>query len=119
MGDEQIQTVPCDQNAGTCTINVPAPGFALVFVSDTAVQDSEPAATATFPTTALTKTINTATIAESVLATSNGHSGKDRFMGSTSKGSSGAGRAAGVIPSITAVLAVLASVCVMFKTFSS
>lgn len=119
MGDEQIQTVPCDTNAGTCTINVPAPGFALVFVSDSAVQDSEPAATATFSTTAVTKTDNTATVDQAVLETSNGHTGANRFMGSTSKGSSGASRAAGVVPSLTAVLAVLASMCVAFKTFSS
>ena len=119
MGTETIETVQCDQTAGTCTINVPAPGFALVMVSDSAVQDSEPAGTATFSTTAVTKTINTATIDQAALETSNGHSGKDRFMGSTSKGSSGASRAAGVVPSLTAVLAVLASVCVAFKTFSS
>ncbi|GJE89063.1 glycoside hydrolase family 79 protein [Phanerochaete sordida] len=119
MGQETIQTVPCDTTAGTCTINVPAPGFALVYVSDTAVQDSEPAATATFSTTALTKTVNTATIDQSVLATSNGHSGKDRFTGSTSKGSSGASRAAGVIPSLTAVFAVLATVGIFFKAFTS
>lgn len=118
-GEEQIQTVPCDTNAGTCTINVPAPGFALVFVSDSAVQDSEPGATVTFSTTAVTKTVNTALVNPSVMETSNGHSGNNRFRGSTSKGSSGASRAAGVVPSLTAVLAVLASVCIVFKTFTS
>ena len=94
-------------------------GNTLVFLTDSAAQNSEPEATATYSTTALTKTYNTATVDGSVIATSNGHSGKDRFMGSTSKGSSGAGRAAGVVPSLTAVFAVLASVGVLYKAFSS
>lgn len=119
MGQEQIQTVPCDQTAGVCTIKVPAPGFALVFLSDSAAQNSEAKATATFATTAQTKTINTATIDQAVLETSNGRSGKDNLWGSTSKGSSGAGRAAGVVPSLTAVFAVLASVAFFCKAFSS
>ena len=112
-------TVPCDTTAGTCLINVPAPGFALVMLSDSAAQNSEPQATQTYATTALTKTYNTATVDQSVLETSNGHTGKDRFLGSTSKGSSGAGRASGVIPSLTAVFAVLASVGVLYRVFSS
>ena len=87
-GTETVETIQCDQTAGTCTIPVPAPGFALVFLSQSAEQNSEPAATETFSTTAVTKTVNTATIDASVLATSNGHSGKDRKLGSTSKGSS-------------------------------
>lgn len=42
-------------------------------------------ATRTFSTSAYTKTLNTARVAPSVLATSNGHSGVDREkMGSTS-----------------------------------
>ena len=109
--------MPCDQTAGTCTVHVPAPGFALVFVSDSAVANSEPQATATYATTAETRTINTATIDPAALASSNGHTGADRHLGSTSKGSSGAGRAAGVVPSVTAVLAVLSTVVIAFRMF--
>ncbi|GJE97918.1 glycoside hydrolase family 79 protein [Phanerochaete sordida] len=86
-GTEEIVTVPCDTTAGTCTVHVPAPGFALVFVSDAALQDAQAQATATFPTTALTKTINTVSVDAAALQTSNGHSGRTRVLGSTSKGS--------------------------------
>lgn len=89
QGEENVVTVPCDAGTNTCTIRVPAPGFALVFLNDKAYTDSTPpGTTVTFATTAYTRTINTATIDPKVLATSNGHSGKDRKnMRSTSKGS--------------------------------
>ncbi|KAJ3487915.1 hypothetical protein NLI96_g3197 [Meripilus lineatus] len=117
MGNETIQTVTCDQTANTCAIKVPAPGFALVFMTDEALQESTPASTATFATTAYTKTQNTATVDSSVLATSNGHSGKSRQNGSTSKGSSNAAKAAGVVPSMAALVAMLAGVSVLVKAF--
>ncbi|KAJ8520351.1 hypothetical protein ONZ45_g2843 [Pleurotus djamor] len=84
-GDLNVVEVPCDQNANTCQVRVPAPGFALVFInSDPTVEDSD----ITFETTAFTKLINTATVDPEVLATSNGMSGKERQkMGSTSFGS--------------------------------
>ena len=90
QGEEKVVTVPCDTANNTCTVRVPAPGFALVFLNDKAYTDSVPSGNVvTFATTAYTKTINTATIDPKVLETSNGHSGKDRVkMGSTSKGSS-------------------------------
>ena len=90
QGEENVVTVPCNAANNTCTVRVPAPGFALVFLSDKAYTDSVPSGDVeTFATTAYTRTINTATIDPKVLATSNGHSGKDRVkMGSTSKGSS-------------------------------
>jgi hypothetical protein len=85
-----VVNVPCDAAANTCTITVPAPGFALVFLSDKAYMDSTPSGeTLTFATTAYTRTDNTATVEPQVLETSNRHSGKDRVnMCSTSKGSS-------------------------------
>jgi len=88
QGEENIVTVPCDAATNTCTVKVPAPGFALVFLNDKAYTDSVPAGnTVTFATTAQTRTINTATIDPKVLETSNGHSGKDRvILRSTSKG---------------------------------
>ena len=102
-GTENVQTVTCDTGANTCAITVPAPGVALVFVSDTA-QAAEDPTTQTFSTSAVTKTANTVTIDPSVLATSNGMSGKNRAEeGSTSQGSSGAGRAAGVVPGMAMV----------------
>jgi len=90
QGEENTVNVPCDTAAGTCTVTVPAPGFALVFLNDKAYEDSTPSGnTVTFATTAYTRTVNTATIDPKALETSNGHSGKDRVdMQSTSKGSS-------------------------------
>ena len=89
-GDLNVVTVPCDTAANTCTVTVPAPGFALVFLNDQSYTDSTPSGeTITFATTAGTRTINTATVDPKVLETSNGHSGKDRTdIRSTSKGSS-------------------------------
>ena len=58
QGSESILTVNCDQGSNTCTVKVPAPGFALVFMSDDALQQSAPQATATFATTAVTRTVS-------------------------------------------------------------
>ncbi|KAJ7783995.1 glycoside hydrolase family 79 protein, partial [Mycena maculata] len=101
QGAEDVQTVQCDAAAQTCSVKVPAPGFALVFL-DSALTESAGAASTTFATTALTKTANTVTIAASVLATSNGHGGSSNplkvnsELGSTSKGSTNG--AAGLRP---------------------
>ncbi|KAK7053820.1 Glyco-hydro-79C domain-containing protein [Favolaschia claudopus] len=59
MGEEVIRTVDCDATAGTCTVDVPAPGAALVFLSDDAFTENKGAPAMTFPTTAYTKTRNT------------------------------------------------------------
>jgi len=90
-GSEDVKTVQCDTTAQTCSVTVPAPGFALVFLKSQ--DDTAGAPSKTFATTALTKTANTATIAATVLATSNGHGGpgdplnENSELGSTSKGS--------------------------------
>ncbi|TFK33314.1 glycoside hydrolase family 79 protein [Crucibulum laeve] len=87
-GDLNIVTIQCDQAANACQIPVRAPGFALVFMreNDAALEVGQ--ATQTFPTTVYTKGRNTATVDPAVLATSNGHSEKDRLnLGSTSHGS--------------------------------
>lgn len=86
-GTENVETVQCDTTANTCQVTVPAPGYVLVFLNSAAYEESNPSTTVTFATTSLTKTLNTATINASVLATSNGHSGKTLELGSTSKGS--------------------------------
>lgn len=82
-GDLNVVTIVCDTAANTCLIPVPAPAFALVYLTP-----EEDIATVTFATSTYTNAANTATIAASVLATSNGMSGKDwEQLGSTSKGS--------------------------------
>ncbi|KAF5326359.1 hypothetical protein D9611_001067 [Ephemerocybe angulata] len=85
-GTEVIETVTCEAQ---CLIKVPAPGAALVFLTDGALAEVESGPTTTFPTTALTRTMNTATIDPAVLETSNGHTGMNAKgrLGSTSKGS--------------------------------
>jgi hypothetical protein len=83
-GDLNINTVNCDQTANTCTITVPAPSIALVFLMNDAFggPSNEPP-TLTFSTTASTNL--QFTINPSVLATSNGHSGYNMRLGSTSE----------------------------------
>ncbi|KAJ7671748.1 hypothetical protein B0H17DRAFT_989262 [Mycena rosella] len=90
MGDEDIQTVTCDTTAQTCTIDVPAPGFALVFLTDAALTENAGAPSITFATTAQTKTRNTATVDAAVLATSNGYRMSEHELAGTSKAPSAA-----------------------------
>ncbi|KAI0651080.1 glycoside hydrolase family 79 protein [Trametes meyenii] len=108
-GDENVQTIQCDQGQNMCQVKVPAPGAALVFFSDAAQQAINPSSTETFATTIVTKTANTVTIDPSVLATSNGQSGKNRVsQGGTSQGGkNGAPRVAGVAPGVAALASVL------------
>ncbi|KAF7316422.1 Glyco-hydro-79C domain-containing protein [Mycena indigotica] len=112
MGTEEIKTVNCDAAAQTCTVEVPAPGFALVFLSDSALTETAGAPSVTFTTTALTKTRNTATIDASVLATSNGNRMADHGLGGTSKPPSAAPRAVEV-PVITALGFVLGGILML------
>ncbi|KAF8882861.1 glycoside hydrolase family 79 protein [Infundibulicybe gibba] len=114
QGTEDIRVVQCDQNANTCAINVPAPGFALVFLSDSAQTETAGAPTTTFATTFRTKTQNTATVDPAVLATSNGHSGGNGQLGSTSKGSvSGASGLRQVLPGVSMITAIVAGAWVV------
>ncbi|KAI0255534.1 hypothetical protein BJV78DRAFT_1151513 [Lactifluus subvellereus] len=87
-GTLNVTTVACDQNANTCSIPVPAPGFALVFLTSNALRAVSPTSTVTFPTTAQTRHGNTVSIDPSMLATSYGHSGMQDTHGATSPGSS-------------------------------
>ena len=110
-GAEVVQTVPCDQTTNACTIRVPAPGVALVFISDDAKSavssiDSQP--TATFSTSVATRAQQTASIDPSVLATSNGMNGTYRGKGiyGTSKGNDGT---AGGIPYILVCVTLVAA----------
>ena len=110
MGTEEIETVDCNQESNTCDVTVHAPGFALVFLTDEALSESESSdAVQTFSTTSVTKLTNTATVELSVLQTSNGQGGKVLKLGSTSRGSSGSGteRARGTVPNKGLYLGVL------------
>jgi hypothetical protein len=103
MGEMQADTVQCDPNNG-CQITVPAPGAALVFLTDDAFNAAspDPSDTKTFPTTFATATINTAFVDPSVLATSNGHKNLEGQEFTTSPGSrSGAER---ILPGGVALL---------------
>lgn len=108
VGNVDVQTITCDQTNRVCNIPVPAPGAALVFLSDQALEESDPGPTMTFPTTAYTKVHNTATINPSVLATSNGNMGTADWLADTSQGSleNSASSFACAIPSLGAVIAV-------------
>ena len=110
-GTESVQTVQCDTTANTCQVQVPAPGFALVFLSTDAYSESNPSTTATFATTSVTKKMNTVTVDPSVLATSNGHSGNSWHLSSTSKENRGVRGAA--MPGAIALLAMLSGAIVI------
>ncbi|KAG6835065.1 hypothetical protein H0H93_005181, partial [Arthromyces matolae] len=109
MGDLNITTIQCDTTTNLCTIPVPAPSYALVYLTDTSINEAGGAATTTFATTVQTKTRNTVTIDQAVLATSNGGYGKQ--LGSTSAGSESGAMMGGLraAPSLASVLALIDS----------
>ncbi|KAF8073315.1 glycoside hydrolase family 79 protein [Lyophyllum atratum] len=118
-GDLNITTLPCNTGTNTCSIPLKAPSFALVFLTDPSLPSAgnggngDTGGAVTFETTALTKTVNTATVDPSVLATSNGHSGKERLgMGSTSPGSisKAVGRGVGMVGVVVLAMGVGAGV---------
>lgn len=107
QGTEDVQTIQCTNNV--CSIPVPAPAYALVFLSDTAFNEVNPAPSAvpTFSTTTGKPGAAAATVNPTVLATSNGQGGANGqiMLGSTSQSStSGAGMLA--VPWLSAVLAM-------------
>ncbi|KAF9051566.1 glycoside hydrolase family 79 protein [Panaeolus papilionaceus] len=89
-GTLDVRDVPCNAQANTCTVEVPAPGLALVFLDSSNDVLDLGQATQTFSTSAFTRLHNTAVIDPTDLATHNGHSGDNRNwsdLGSTSHGS--------------------------------
>jgi len=103
QGVETIKTIACAASE-PCAIPLPAPCFALVFLTSGALSESgEGGSTTTFAQTVSTPEVNTATVDPGVLATSNGRKTIDGHLGSTSKGSAnvanvnGAGRVGGVV----------------------
>jgi len=75
-GPLNVTTIQCTQQG--CVVPVPAPGFALVFLDSQSPYVSIGQATQTYATTRHTNLHNTATYNLAAVATSNGHSGKDR-----------------------------------------
>ncbi|PPQ81022.1 hypothetical protein CVT26_002903 [Gymnopilus dilepis] len=119
QGALNVSSAPCAN--GVCTIRVPAPGAAIVFLNDNGSggNDALSAGPATtFSTTAYTKTRNTATVDPSVLASSNGHSGSTfGRLGSTSADATknGAVERAGAMvgAGVAGVVAVVAGLLVL------
>ncbi|KAF8064391.1 glycoside hydrolase family 79 protein [Lyophyllum atratum] len=111
MGTENITIVPCPNSI--CVIRVPAPSYALVFLTDSAFTETGGAPSTTFSTTFRTQVRNTVSVDPAVLATSNGHTamgGKGK-LGGTSDGANGAG--GGVGPGVGTVWAVVVGVVVV------
>jgi len=118
MGQEDIQTVNCV--GGSCQVKVPAPSFALVFLSDDALSGADKGGEQTFSTSIHTKTQHTVTVDPSVLATSNGHMGMANQLGTTSKGS-GTNAAFGLsqaLPSIAMLVSLVAGSLVVGRVFT-
>ncbi|KAG6815750.1 hypothetical protein H0H87_011662 [Tephrocybe sp. NHM501043] len=113
MGQENITTIACDSTTNLCTIPVPAPSYALVYLTDAALDEPGVAATTTFPTTVETRTRNTVTIDQAVLATSNGGYGKK--LGSTSAGSTSGAAPVKAAPGIVSVLALASGLLVLAR----
>ncbi|KAI0311515.1 hypothetical protein OF83DRAFT_1177484 [Amylostereum chailletii] len=112
-GELDVKTVGCDQTANTCAVAVPAPGVALVFLTEDAYTEASPASPLTFPTTVQTRTANTASVDASAIATSNGHSGPMPFA-ATSQGSRGAGVGMRVaMPGLATLASVAAGVWIV------
>ncbi|KAG5642996.1 hypothetical protein DXG03_001773 [Asterophora parasitica] len=117
-GDLNVTKISCNTGAKLCSIPLKAPSFALVFLYDPEQPDpllggsgsgSGAGDVVTFETTAFTKTVNTATVDPSVLATSNGQSAKERAqLGSTSSGSVNAAVGRAVVPGLAVLGAMLA-----------
>lgn len=110
QGTPDVQTVNCN-TGNTCTIKVPAPSFALVFLTSSALS-AVSGGTQTYPTTVMTRTRNTVYIDPSVLATSNGDYGFQNKMGTTSVGSSS--NALPLRQALSSSIAIACIVAVMF-----
>ncbi|KAG8744721.1 hypothetical protein FRC12_014744 [Ceratobasidium sp. 428] len=80
MGNLDVQTVQCQ--GGSCRVPMKAPSFALVFLTDQALNDITPtgAAAQTFATTVTTRRHGQVFVDPSVLATSNGDGGAQELL---------------------------------------
>ncbi|KZP13253.1 glycoside hydrolase family 79 protein [Athelia psychrophila] len=110
QGNLSVSTIQCTNNV--CPVRVPAPGFALVFLTDASFSEVNPAESAvpTFSTTTSKAGKATLSVNPSVLATSNGHGGPGGKLklGSTSlekNAASGRGAGRGGVSVLVAVVA--------------
>lgn len=118
-GDKDIKTISCSD--GSCQVKVPAPSFALVFLSEQALGESDSGASRTFATTLHTKTIDTITVDPRVVATSNGHSGFSKHgTWSTSRGTdhNAAYLLSQTIPSAVSLFSVVAGALMIGNAFT-
>ncbi|KAJ7592275.1 hypothetical protein C8J56DRAFT_781260, partial [Mycena floridula] len=119
-GDIDVKAVTC--NGKNCIVIVPAPPMALVFLSEQALWESDAGTTVPFSTTVFTKTLNTATVNASILATSNGHQGfteGEGNGGSTSR-SSGTNEATRRVVAVLMSLAwIVVFISVIARMFSN
>lgn len=113
QGTPVVQTVNCNTDDNTCQVKVPAPSFALVFLSDVALI-AVSSSTLTFPTTAVTRTRNTVYIDPSLLANSNGDYGFQNKKGSTSLSS----EARPLRPELSGSIAHTCIIAVLFQIFT-
>lgn len=86
-GEHQTEIIPCV--GGICSVRVPAPSYALVFLTEPAfVPENGEAMSQTFMTSFTTKRYNTAAVEHAALETSNGLSaGQRKEMGKASTSS--------------------------------
>ena len=115
QGEPSVDTVQCDTGNNVCQITVPAPGAALVFLTDDALNSvtPDPKDTVTFPTTFVTATVNTATVDPSVLATSNGHNDLGSKEYTTSPNSRDKNAASAIRTGAGMVLGAVIGACVL------
>jgi hypothetical protein len=99
-GVVDVQTVDCDQTNNVCNVKVPAPGAALVFLSDQALAEWDQVPTTTVDPAALATSNGNKCIADALAATSQG------------VGIRGAFGLAHALPSVGALIAVCAFVCI-------
>jgi len=78
-GPQKTDDVPCE--AGVCSVKVPAPGVAVVFLTDDLIFDASAGdVVTTYATSQTTKMLNTAAVPGDVLASTNGISGEMRYV---------------------------------------
>jgi hypothetical protein len=108
-GQLNVTTINCNTAANSCTVPVPAPGFALVFLDSTSPALSIGQATETFKTSAFTQRHNTATFDGSTIALSQGRSGSTRqnLAGTSANNVSSATRLALLGPNVVALTTLL------------
>ncbi|EJD54199.1 glycoside hydrolase family 79 protein [Auricularia subglabra TFB-10046 SS5] len=112
-GKHTTEVVPC--SGGSCPVRVPAPGIALVFLTEPAfVPESAEAMSQTFVTSHTTKRYNTAAVPAAALQTSNGLSAEARKAMGGSSTSSGRWRDEhGAASSLSVQWTLLVAACVL------